>query len=503
MTAVTSRLPSELYTAVQVREMDRVAIGEVGIPGADLMERAGRAALSALRVRWPSARRIAVACGPGNNGGDGFVLARVAREAGLAADAFLVGQAEGLKGDARAAAEAWRGAGGAVRSLEPDSLSGAEVVVDALLGTGLDRDLVGPMEAAVRHINGLAAPVLAIDLPSGLHADTGRVLGAAVRADVTVTFIALKQGLFTGEGPALCGVVLFSDLGVPAETYSRFPAAAERWEPTALRAFLGPRARTAHKGHFGHVLVVGGDQGMPGAARMAAQAAARVGAGLVTIATHPEHAAFLNLGRPELMCHAVRRREDLDPLLARATVVALGPGLGRGRWGQGLFERVLGVEQPLVVDADALNLLAAAPCAASRWVLTPHPGEAGRLLESSAEDVQADRFSAARALQSRYGGVCVLKGAGTLVAAQDGPVSVIAAGNPGMASGGMGDVLTGAVAGFLAQGLSFEDAARLGAWAHAVAGDRAARAGERGMLAGDVLEALRLVVNHPRPPLGR
>jgi hydroxyethylthiazole kinase-like uncharacterized protein yjeF len=495
MTTVTSRLPTALYTAAQVREMDRVAIHEMGIPGAELMQRAGRAALSALRARWSSARRIAVACGPGNNGGDGFVLARAAREAGLNAETYLVGESERLKGDALVAAQAWQRSGGEIRAFAEEALQEAEVVVDALLGTGLDRELVGPMAAAAEAVNRRGAPVLAIDLPSGLHADTGRVLGSAVRADVTVTFVGLKQGLFTGEAPAFCGTVLFCDLRVPAALYGGLTPSAERLDLTRLAGLLARRSPTAHKGRFGHVLVVGGDQGMPGAARMAGEAAARSGAGLVSVATHPAHAAFLNLGRPELMCHAVTSPGDLEPLLARANVVAVGPGLGRGPWSEALFGRLQEAEHPLVVDADALNLLAAAPRARGHWVLTPHPGEAGRLLGSSAVEVQADRFGAVRALQSRYGGLCVLKGAGTLVAEEQGVVGLVTGGNPGMASGGMGDVLTGVVAGLLAQGLSLRDAARLGACVHAEAADRAARAGERGMLAGDLLGELRAVVN--------
>ncbi len=495
MTVPTSRLPAALYTAAEVREMDRVTIQEMGIPGAELMERAGRAALAALRARWPGARRIAVACGPGNNGGDGFVLARLAGEAGLQAETWLVGEAQRLRGDALGAAEAWRRSGAAIREFTPDCLHGAEVVVDGLLGTGLDRELVGSMAGAVDAINRAQGAVLAIDLPSGLHADSGRVLGTAVRAEVTVTFIGLKRGLFTGEGPAVCGHILFDDLQVPAGLYERFTASAQRLDLERLRGLLLPRRRTAHKGDFGHVLVVGGDRGMPGAPRMAGEAAARVGAGLVTVATHPTHAAFLNLGRPELMCHAVADARGLDPLLERADVVALGPGLGHGSWGEALLARVLETDLLLVVDADALNFLAQRPQKRSRWVLTPHPGEAGRLLGCSTAEVQADRFAAVHALRARYGGVCVLKGAGTLVAGDEGPVAVGTGGNPGMASGGMGDVLTGVIAGLLAQRFPPSDAAQLGVCAHAAAGDLAARGGERGMLAGDLLAALRSVVN--------
>ncbi|MBI5461258.1 MAG: NAD(P)H-hydrate dehydratase [Gammaproteobacteria bacterium] len=263
-----------------------------------------------------------------------------------------------------------------------------------------------------------------------------------------------------------------------------------------LRAVLpGARARDAHKGDFGHVLVIGGQPGMSGAARLAGEAAARVGAGLVSIATHPQHAAVLNNGRPELMCHAVANAETLKPVLERASVLAVGPGLGQSDWARGLLATVWDTDVPMIVDADALNLLAQEPMRRDRWVLTPHPGEAARLLGCSTAEVQADRLAAVRHIQARYGGVAVLKGAGSLIA--DGShCRVCSAGNPGMASGGMGDVLTGVIAGLYAQGLSLTESAAAGVLLHALAADSAAqRDGERGLLASDLLPELRRWVN--------
>lgn len=264
------------------------------------------------------------------------------------------------------------------------------------------------------------------------------------------------------------------------------------WLRTALP---GVRARDAHKGDFGHVLVIGGQPGMSGAARLAGEAALRAGAGLVSVATHPEHASVLNSGRPELMCHAVANAETLKPLLERSTVLAVGPGLGQSEWARGLLVAVWDTDLPMIVDADALNLLAREPMRRDRWILTPHPGEAARLLGCSATEVQADRRTAVRALQARYGGVVVLKGAGTLIA--DGvQCRVCTAGNPGMASGGMGDVLTGVIAGLCAQGMSLSSAAAAGVLVHALAADAAAlRDGERGLLASDLLPELRRWVN--------
>ncbi|SEL38901.1 NAD(P)H-hydrate dehydratase [Ectothiorhodospira marina] len=498
-------LPTALYTAEQVRDMDRCAIQDHGIPGYTLMERAGAASLSVLRARWPVARVIAVVCGPGNNGGDGYVVARLAREAGLEVRLVAATDPRALQGDAARAWRDWQACSPSPRGGDARGLAGADVIVDGLLGTGLGRPVEGEMAQWVQAMNASPAPVLALDIPSGLNADTGAVMGCAVQAWATVTFIGLKQGLFTGAGPEHCGPVHYNDLDVPAAVRRVQVPAAWRWTGADLQS-LGRRSRGAHKGHFGHVLVVGGDAGMPGAVRLAAEAAARVGAGLVSVATHPAHAALIPMARPELMCHGVEHPADLDALLDKASVVAVGPGLGQGPWGQALWQRVTQWQGPLVVDADALNLLATTPLRRDDWVLTPHPGEAGRLLGLDGAQVQGDRPTAAASLGQRYGGVCVLKGAGSLIQGPSGR-QLCDAGNPGMASGGMGDVLTGVIAGLMAQGLppashwqdralsDLEAAATLGVCVHAAAADRAAVGGERGLLATDLLACLRPTVN--------
>jgi NAD(P)H-hydrate epimerase len=479
--------------------LDRAAIEEHGIPGQELMRRAGAAAYRLLRTRWPAAKHLAVLCGGGNNGGDGYEVARLAAVDGMTVDVLALADPSTLQGDARVMAEAYQASGGAVRPF--DSLPRrTDLIVDALLGTGLDRDVQGEWAQAILAANAHLAPKLAIDIPSGLHADTGRVLGVAVRADATISFIGLKQGLFTGEGPTCCGQVRFSALGVPAVVWSREVLSARRIDWSKQAELLAPRRRSAHKGDFGTVLVVGGAPGMAGAARLAGEAALRSGAGLVVVATHPTHASVIGAGRPELMCHGVAEPGELDALLARADVVALGPGLGQGDWGRALSRRVLGSELPFVVDADALNLLAKEPQTSARWVLTPHPGEAGRLLQCPTAEVQADRFAAVRRLQERFGGVAVLKGAGTLVyGASHRPPGVCSGGNPGMASGGMGDALTGIIAALIAQGLGLEEGAAAGVSLHAAAGDWAAgQGGERGLLASDLIEAIRPVLNGMR-----
>ena len=488
-------LPEALFSTAQVLDIEcRATSGPVTEP---LMERAGRSVLTLLRGRWPRARRVTVICGPGNNGGDGYVAARLAREAGMAVQVLSPAPHVRLQGDAAHARGRLLAAGVAVEPFSAGALGAADVVVDALFGTGLQRPVEGEWLAAVRAINACGVPVLSVDLPSGLDADSGRILGEAVRADVTQCMIVLKPGLFTGFGRECCGEICHAGLDVPAGISAAVMPAARRIVPANLRHLLHPRPRHAHKGGAGRVLVVGGGPGMGGAAHLAGVAAYRAGAGLVTVATHPAHAACLAQGRPELIVHGVDGPAGLEVLLERADVIAAGPGLGQDRWAQELWAVLRTVERPLVVDADALNLLAATAFVRQDWILTPHPGEAARLLGWSAADVQNDRFAALRQITRRYGGTCILKGSGSLVwGGGDEPVWLCDRGNPGMASGGMGDVLTGIIAGLQAQGLPALHAARMGVWCHAAAADAAVRRdGERGLLALDLLPRVRVLVN--------
>ena len=486
-----------LYTAAQVRELDRLAIEEAGIPGYTLMCRAGEACWESLRLRWPQAHSLLVLCGSGNNGGDGFVVARLALAANLQVQVLLLGDAGQLQGDALTAYTDFVTMGGEVAPFTADASLDADIIIDAMLGTGVDRPLAGDWELAVKRVNASALPVLAVDLPTGVHADTGAVAGAAVYADITVTFIGRKAGLYTGVGPDYAGETRFTRLDVPASVYQQVPAAAQLVRQAALGRLAGPRMRTAHKGQYGHVLVIGGGEGMAGAARLAGEAALRTGAGLVTLATHPLHAAIVGATCPELICHAVATGRELRDLIKTASVLLVGPGLGRSDWAQSLLATVLEASQPLLVDADALNLLAHAPLPRANQVLTPHPGEAARLLGQDTATIQQDRFAAARAISQQYGGTTVLKGAGTIIHADDQRPVVCAAGNPGMAPAGMGDVLSGVIAALIAQGMDTHAAAVAGVCVHACAGDAAAQQGERGMLARDVIAGLRTVLNKP------
>ena len=489
-------LPVALYSTQQVRALDAYAIETLGIPGYTLMQRAGEAALRCLRTRWPGARAVVIVCGPGNNGGDGYVLARLARSAGLAVTVLAASPADRLRGDARQAAEAWLAEGGTVRPFEPQPLAEADLIVDALLGTGLQGTLRAPMAQVIRRINAAGRPVLALDVPSGLDSDTGLPLGEAVQAECTVSFVGLKTGLFVGDGPQFAGHVCFDDLGLGAAGVRPPPARLERILEAEIGRALPRRARSAHKGDFGRVLIVGGAEGMPGAARLAGEACLRVGAGWVSVAVAPQNVPAVSAGRPELICVPLAEPQALREPARSVDVIAIGPGLGRSEWARGALQVALAAGKPLVVDADALNLIAEPhPGARQDWLLTPHPGEAGRLLGMSAAEVQRDRLGALDRLTARYGGVVVLKGAGTLIGAPERTAAVCERGNPGMASPGMGDVLTGVIAGIFGQCGELWSAARAGVLAHALAGDAAARAGERGLLAGDVIEELRACIN--------
>lgn len=487
-------LPANIYSVAAVRETDRTAIEDHGVPGYTLMARAAAAAMREVRQRFPDARRWQIICGAGNNGGDGYVMARLAAHDGIVVSVLTLVDVDKLTGDAATAWGEFTAEGGVVMPWAGDLDDQADLLIDGILGSGLEREVGGEFADAVARINAHPARVVSLDIPTGIHGDTGNVLGTAVQADMTVTFVGLKSGLFLGDGPAHCGVIRFADLEIPESYRSEIAPAYRCIDECQLAAALKPRARGAHKGDFGHVLMIGGGQGMPGAVRLAGEAALRAGAGRVSIATHPSHAAILAATRPELMSHGVTGAADLAPLLENADVVALGPGLGQSEWAQALYDEVAESPLPAVWDADALNLLAKTPNKANNRVITPHPGEAATLLNTSTADIQANRPAALAALAEKYGGTTVLKGSGSLVSTEATPVLCLS-GNPGMAAPGMGDVLTGIVAGLLAQGLNMTDAAAIGVEAHARAGDRAALAGERGMLASDLMTELRAVLN--------
>lgn len=498
-----------LYSTAAVRVFDAAAI-DSGISGYELMTRAAAAALRESRARWPVARDLLVFCGAGNNGGDGYVLARLAKSSGLSPRVVALVGRERLKDDAARAADECLAAGVPVLAHEPQELASrlarSDVIVDALLGIGLNTDVREELAYVIAAINESRRPVLAIDIPSGLCGDTGVVRGQAVVADLTVTFIARKQGLWLREGPQHAGKICFDSLSIGEKITARKIAAhkitvhksttgtehsptARLLEPAMLSSALARRRHDAHKGDAGHVVVVGGGEGMPGAARLAGIAALRAGAGRVTVLTAPSSVAPVAAGCAELMVRGIEPvdlgGDALIEIFETADAVAVGPGLGRTPWGRAVFSQVCTVlarlDLPAVVDADALNVLAESRATPARCVLTPHPGEAARLLGISSAEVQQDRLAALRALEAAYPATIVLKGAGTLVS--DRVPWLCPYGNPAMAAPGMGDVLTGVIAALLGQKIKGQRistplAARVGVLWHALAGD---------LLVGDLL----------------
>lgn len=459
------------------------------------MNRAGSEAYAVMRRNWPKARRPVVFCGSGNNGGDGYVVASLAARDGLPVIAVAIGEPRSQEAS-RARDEAVA-CGVIVVDTADDGLAKCDLIIDGILGTGLSRAPEGTAATAIVSINACGAPVFSLDIPSGLDADGGHVPGVVVQADATSTFIGMKIGLLTGLGPEVAGTLYFHDLGVPAAIYREIPPLAERIVAERVRRWLPHRRRCAHKGLHGHVVVVGGNRGMSGALRIASEAAARCGAGLVTALTRAEHSGMINIGRPEIMVSGVTDADALDGLLEGRDALAIGPGLGRDEWARSLFDRALTCNLPRVIDADALNLLAGSGCRDAGWILTPHPGEAARLLDCGVDDIASNRIEAARAIVTRHGGVCVLKGCGTIVAGKSA-VFVCDRGNPGMAGGGMGDCLTGMLAALLGQGLEPLQAAVCGVWLHARAADREAVAnGAVGMLATDLFPWIRLLREDP------
>lgn len=488
-------LPDEIYSVATVRELDRLTIEEGGISGYALMTRAAQSAFDIARAAYPDAKRWQIICGAGNNAGDGYVLARIAGEQGVAVSVVSLIDPTTLAGDAATSFADFFAVGGSCTTWEGELDPDADLLIEGLLGSGLCRQVEGEFADAIARINEHAAPVLALDIPGGIDGDTGRAMGAAVRADHTVTFVGLKKGLFLADASSAVGELHFSGLGIPDAIRARLQPDLRHINYSQLATALAPRARDSHKGDFGHLVIVGGGPGMPGAVALSGEAALRCGAGRVSIATHPDHSAAIAAARPELMCHGIEAPEDLGTLLKTATALVVGPGLGQGDWGKMMFEAAMRHTLPMVVDADGLTMLAASDVRHPEWILTPHPGEAARLLESTSADVQQDRVSAVRQIQKDYGGTAVLKGAGTLVASSQEAPSICTLGNPGMAVPGMGDVLSGVIGAFLAQAMGQTVAALAGVEVHARAGDSAAEKGERGILARDLMPHLRDWVN--------
>ena len=489
-----------LFTAKTVRDLDRLAIEKQGIPSIVLMKRAGRAVLSELLDAFGTPSLLNVFCGGGNNGGDGYIVAALAAEKKIAVRCFEMGGKLGA--DAAQARQFAEQANVRFCSIDGSAELDQGVVVDSLLGIGLRGDLRQPYVDAIELINGSGLPVVAVDIPSGLDSDTGAVRGAVVQADITVTFIGAKQGLFSGRGVAVCGEIIYDSLEVDEELFSQVEASAELMDLFTLLEQLPELDADAYKTQRGHSMVVGGDHGFGGAAIMAVEACLKVGAGMVSVATRPEHVTAVLARQPEVMAFGVASGQQLEPLLDRPSVLVTGPGLGRSSWSEQLMQKAVAADLPMVIDADGLNILAQGRVVpnpdGSQWVLTPHVGEAARLLGVTAADIEADRFAAVTQLQQKYDAVILLKGPGTLVSSSDGePIKICPYGNPAMATAGMGDVLSGVIGGLMAQGLTAQKAAELGCCLHSSAADMAAAEnGSRGLVASDLLPYIRKLLNN-------
>lgn len=537
-----------VLTAAQAQAVDRIAINEIAIPGYELMKRAGVSASKLVAHLWPRIDQVVIVCGSGNNGGDGFVLAKCLKERGLGVQVFLISELARVKGDARLALDDAENQGVSIKALSQSgdkealylalqkSLEGATLIVDAILGTGTIGTVRKDTIKYINLLNCAGKPILSLDIPSGMCADTGCNLGEVIEAKVTLTFIALKRGLITGNSVDHVGELYTDDLQIPDLAFERMFSETLKSisEPMAVsgsandgefklelisyqnrKSILKPRKKVSHKGSYGHVLLVGGGKGMGGAIVLAAEAALRSGAGLVSVATHPDNAAMVTSCRPEIMCKGIEHPSDLDALIQQASVLVLGPGLGTDHWAEVIFKYlILGNAKkilsdiPKVVDADGLNLISNFYQSSTKlqsalqddlWVLSPHPGEAARLLGITTAEINRDRYRCIQTLQQRFGGIVVLKGVGSLVA-NDKEISVCVNGNPGMASGGMGDTLSGILAGLLAQrlalGLSCKQVADLAVVIHSFAADLAAsEIGERGLIASDLMTMITRLVN--------
>ncbi|RJP84095.1 MAG: NAD(P)H-hydrate dehydratase [Desulfobacteraceae bacterium] len=505
-----------LVTAEEMREMDRQTIETFGLPGRVLMENAGRGAVRVLMAHFPdiSGKKVGVIAGRGNNGGDGFVIARHLAQAGIHVTVYLLSDSNRLGGDAADNFRLLAPLDIPVREIPDDialnefkpEMAVQDIWVDAIFGTGLNADITGVFKSAIDFLNALDRPVLAVDIPSGLNADSGHICGVCLSAVATATFAFPKIGHVQSPGASYTGNLHIIDIGIPPHIVDTVDPLQHLLTKAAAAKIMIPRSVDAHKGQTGHVLVVAGSKGKTGAAALSGLAALRSGAGLVTLGIPKSSLPVVAALGMEVMTAPLAETDtgalsddawaDVMSLLKDKKCLAIGPGMGTGLQTRRLVSRlIMESPVPVVVDADGLNTIADNPeilrgCC-SEIVLTPHPGEMARLMGQPASHIQQNRIPCAREFAVKYNVHVVLKGARTLIAHPDGHVIVNLTGNPGMASAGMGDVLTGVVAGFIAQGYPPGTAAQLAVYLHGLAGDNLAAAkGPFGFIASDVMAAL-------------
>ena len=481
-----------LYTPESVYQLDRAAVVTDAFSEPELMQRAGARVWQAIDDCWPDLSSLTVFAGAGNNGGDAFVVALCARSQGVAVQLLVQGDLSRQSATSRHFRERWEQGGGLCEAWQDQSIGG-EVIVDGLLGIGLQRELDAQWQALVATINEAPQPCVAIDIPSGLNGLSGTAQPVAVEAQLTITFIGRKTGQFLADGPDYCGELLFDDLGVSSAVRASVPAALEVIDACQLPA---QRKRNSHKNQYGNLLIIGGDQGMSGAVALAAQAALRSGAGVVTALVHPD-CRYSLAAFPEIM---VLGWDALEAKLADANVVVVGPGLGRSADAQRCLQLLRDARQSMVIDASALDADFLQSLTSRQRVITPHPGEAAALLSSTTADIQANRLLSCERLLDLFGATTVLKGSGTIIAGSGDVLPAInIRGNPGMAGAGMGDVLSGIIAALLGQGLAPFAAARSAVYIHALCAELySLDRDQSGLLASDVIENIPHVIKQLR-----
>ena len=494
----------KLYTSSETRKLDALAIKKSGVTAFSLMQKAAEFSFNTLLGKWPNTEKVIIFCSKGNNTGDGYLVASLLKEAGFQTLIVQITQRKGMSAATKKALEICKKM--KIESISFNSfkklkLKKNTVFIDAILGTGLKGNVRTGLLKAIKIINKKTRsyPTLSLDIPSGICADTGKEMGTSIIADATAAFIGRKRGCYTSIGKERAGKVYFDDLSVGKDIFHRVDSNCYILNMENHLQKISERDLNSHKGNYGHVLVIGGNTGFGGAAILTAKAVARSGAGLVSLATKPEHITAALSQCPEIMVKGINSGQDLEPYLSLPDVIVIGPGLGKNAWSEQLVQRTFWEANkrtiPVVMDADSLNLfpeLSLSCPLPKRLVITPHPGEASRLLNKTVGEIEKDRFGAAKELQKRFKATVVLKGSGTLICFKKGRIQIIGvceAGNPGMASGGMGDILSGLIASFIAQGLNIISATETAVDIHSKAADiTALRLGQMGMLASDVLE---------------
>lgn len=501
-----TELGGDLYSIAQIRQIEKNAIELENKTTEQLMISAAKFCLTSLQQKWPNEKSLTLYCGIGNNGGDGLYLGLFAKEAGYQVEVVMLApsKTEGEPKHLSGIRLKLRQVGIEPIIFTSDFIPRGTILVDAILGIGLHGALKPEYREVINNLNVYRqqknTKVLAVDIPSGLDADTGSVTAVAVKADLTVTFIGYKAGLSTGVGPDYCGDIVMSKLALPDTAFQDIQPFCKEITSQAVQSHLPVRGKTAHKNDFGHVVVIGGGElHLAGAGLLSALAALRMGAGLVSLVVPSKSYMRISHAPAELMCYAIDNfNQETAGFLANATVIVIGPGLGQNAWSKQALTYVLMLNKQVIYDADALNLIAKDDLGASMFlsdenknIFTPHPGEAARLLNTTSEMLQRDRFNACQKISTQHHATVVLKGAGSLIYNQTHQFSMCTTSEPALATAGTGDVLTGIIAGLWAQGLHAHDAARCGVWLHAfLAHQQSEKMGHRGFVASDIISAL-------------